>query len=195
MSRVLALALFMGVVQATPAFAQRFGGQFGGAAGFWLTYVAVDVRTDRSLGRDLGGVITLGARAFFQTGRVRLGGGGFGGSFTDEGPNAAGNPVSGSLSAGGFTAEYLVLQRDVEIALGGLAGGGVLTIEEQVSRTGDVEQINRRRDTIFVGFPWVRLGWNAAPFVNIGLHLGYMYGSEDVGGFTVGIDVLAGLIP
>lgn len=190
----LALSLIV-FLPPTSASAQRFGGQFGGAIGFWLTYVAVDLEPDRSFGRDLGGVITLGARGFFQTGRVRLGVGVFGGGFADEGLNTSGNDVSGGLSAGGFTAEYLIVQKNIEFAVGGLAGGGTLTIEEQLSREGDVEQLNRRTDTMFVGYPWVRFGWNLAPFVNIGLQAGYLYGSEDFDGFSIGLDVMAGLIP
>ena len=195
MRRSIVLAALLCLLAPASASAQRFGGQFGGAAGFWLSYIAIAIEPERSFGRDLGGIVTLGARGFFQTGRVRVGGGGFGGSFTDEGLNASGNQVTGGLSAGGFTAEYLVMQRDVEVAIGGLAGGGVISIEERIAEVGDVEQLNRRKETIFVGLPWARLGWNAAPFVNVGLEIGYLVGSKDVSGFVIGIDILAGLIP
>lgn len=193
--RRLALALALIFTLPGSGFAQRFGGQFGGAAGFWLVYVSPDVESTRSFDKDVEGVLAVGGRAFVQTGRVRLGGGGFDGSFTGEGLNPSGNDVSGGLSAAGFIAEYLLVRQDVEVAIGGMAGGGVLTIEERLGVTGDVETLNRRRDTVFVGFPWVRLGYNPAPFVNVGLQLGYLYASEDVGAFSLGIDVLVGLIP
>jgi hypothetical protein len=178
-----------------PAHAQRFGGDFGGGGGFWLVYADLGIDVDRSFGRDVGGVITLGGRGFLQTGKVRLGGGAFGGGFVDKGPNSAGNRVQGGFSAGGFTAEYLVLQQDLELVIGGMAGGGVLTIEEISSVSGGVEELRRRRESMFVGYPWVRVGYNPAPFINVGLQLGYMAGTQDVGGFAIGLDVMAGLIP
>lgn len=192
MAVVAAVALAPG-----SAFGQRFGGDFGGAVGFWLVYVDPGVDSEQSFGRDLGGVAALGGRAFLQTGRVRLGGGAFGGSFTDEGQNSSGFDVSGRLTAGGFVAEYLLVQRNVELAVGGLAGGGVLTLEEllDVDVTGDVETLRRRSEGVFVGYPWLRLGYNPAPFVNVGLQVGYLLGSEGVGGFAAGIDVAAGIIP
>ena len=178
-----------------PAYAQRFGGDYGGGGGVWLVYVAPDIETERSFERDVGGVVAIGGRGFLQTGKVRLGGGAFGGGFTDEGLNGAGNKVKGGLSAGGFIAEYLAVQQNLEVTVGGLLGGGVLTIEESLGTSGDVEDLRRRRDTIFVGYPWVRVGYNPAPFVNAGLQLGYLLGTDDVGGVAVGIDVMVGLIP
>lgn len=196
MNRTFALVLGLTLtLLPEPALAQRFGGQIGGAGGFWLLYIVPNIDADQSFGRDLGNVVTLGARAFAQLERVRIGGGVFGGSFTNEGLNSAGNEVSGSVSAGGFTAEYLFLRKNVELALGGLAGGGVVTIEERLNVTGDVETLNRRKDSMFVGLPWVRLAYNAAPFVNLGLELGYFIGTADFDGFTAGIDVMVGLIP
>lgn len=196
MSRVLVLALALAAAHPGTAVAQRFGGQFGAAGGFWASYFALDIPAALSFGRDLGGVVTLGGRAFIQTGRARLGGGGFGGGFTNEGINAAGNRVSGALSAGGFTAEYLVLQMsELEVALGGMAGGGVLTIEERLSVDGGVDLLNRRKDTLFIGYPWLRVGYNLAPFVNAGLYVGYLAGTGDIGGFAIGLDVLVGLFP
>jgi hypothetical protein len=177
------------------AFAQRFGGDFGGGGGFWLLYVDLGIEEDRSFGRDVGAVVALGGRGFLQTGKIRLGGGAFGGGFTDEGLNSVGNKVQGGFSAGGFTAEYLVLQQNLEIIVGGMVGGGVLTIEERISVTGEIEELRRRRDSMFVGYPWVRVGYNPAPFVNVGLQLGYLVGTGDVGGFAVGLDIMAGLIP
>lgn len=181
------------------ALAQRFGGDFGGAVGFWLLYVDPGIKEDRSFGRDVEGVVAFGGRGFLQTGRVRLGGGGFGGSFSSEGLNESGNRVQGGLSGGGFVAEYLLVQQNLELAVGGLAGGGVVTIEEllppEPGDSGDVERLRRRREGIFIGYPWVRLGYNPAPLVNAGLQLGYLVGSEDVGGFAVSIDVLVGIIP
>jgi hypothetical protein len=176
-------------------FAQRFGGQFGGGGGFWLAYAHLGIDADRSFGRDVGGVVGLGGRGFLQSGRVRVGGGAFSGSFVDKGVNADGNRVQGGFSAGGFTVEYLVVQRNLEIVIGGMAGGGALTIEEIVSVSGEVEDLQRRRESMFVGYPWVRVGYNPAPFINIGLQLGYMAATQEVGGFAVGLDVMAGLIP
>ena len=180
------------------AWAQRFGGDYGVGGGLWLVYVDVGVEAGRSFGRDVGGVVALGGRGFLQTGKVRLGGGAFGGGFTDEGPSADGR-VEGGLSAGGFTAEYLVVQRNLEVTVGGMAGGGVLTIEEllpaEVGDPVDVDRLRRRRETMFVGYPWVRVGYNPAPFVNVGLQLGYLVGNDDVDGFAVGLEVNAGLIP
>lgn len=196
MNRTLAvwLALLLTLLPHS-AFAQRFGGQIGGAAGFWLLYIVPNIESNQSFGRDLGNVVALGGRGFVQFERVRLGGGAFGGSFTSEGLNTSGNEVTGAVSGGGFTAEYLALRETLEIAFGGLAGGGVVTVEERLSDSGDVETLNRRRDTIFVGLPWVRLGYNPAPFVNVGLQLGYFIGTRDFDGFTVGLDVMVGLIP
>lgn len=185
-----ALLLFPGMAQA-----QRFGGDFGGGGGFWLLYVDPGVETEGSFGRDIGQVVALGGRGFLQTGRIRLGGGGFGGSFTDEGLNADDNRVTGGLSGGGFTAEYLLVRRNAELLIGGLLGGGSLTIEERLSVDGDVDTLRRRRDTIFVGYPYLRGGYNPAPFVNVGLQLGYLIGTEGVGGFAVGLDILVGIVP
>lgn len=195
MWKVLPLMLALGLLWPTDGRAQRFGGYYGGAGGFWLMYVAPDIPADRSFDRELGDVVTLGGRGFVQVGRVRLGGGGLGGSFTDEGLNEAGNRVSGSLSMGGFTAEYLVVQQDYEIAVGGLAGGGRFELEERLSLDGDVERLNRRSEGIFVGVPWVRVAYNPAPFVNAGLQVGYVVGSEGFDGFAIGLDIVAGLIP
>jgi hypothetical protein len=39
------------------------------------------------------------------------------------------------------------------------------------------------------------VGYNPAPLVNAGLQLGYLIGTDDVGGVAVGIDVMVGLIP
>lgn len=181
------------------AYGQRFGGDFGGAVGFWLLYVDPGIEEDRSFGRDVGSVLGVGGRGFLQTGRVRLGGGGFGGSFISEGLNESGHKVDGALSGGGFIAEYLLVQRNLELTVGGFAGGGVLTLVEflppEPGDVGDVERLRRRRQTLFIGYPWVRLGYNPAPFVNAGLQLGYLIGSEDVGGFAASIDVLVGIIP
>jgi hypothetical protein len=178
-----------------PACAQRFGGDFGGGGGFWLVYVDPGVDSDRSFGREVGGVVAMGGRGFLQTGKVRVGGGAFGGGFVDEGINSGGNRVQGGFSAGGFTAEYLVVQQNLELAIGGMAGGGVLTIEEIVSVSGALEELRRRRESMFVGYPWIRVGYNPAPFINVGLQLGYILGTQDVEGFAVGLDIMAGLIP
>ncbi len=193
-TRTLLVAVFLTLLPHS-AFAQRFGGQVGAGGGFWLLYMVPNIESDQSFGRDLGDVVTLGARAFVQFERVRLGGGGFGGGFTSEGLNASGNEVTGGVSGGGFTAEYLALRQNLEIAFGGFAGGGVVTVEERQSIIGDEETLKRRRDTIFIGLPWVRLGYNPAPFVNVGLQLGYFIGTRDFDGFTVGLDVMVGLIP
>lgn len=200
MNRLPTLLLAVALLLAPgTASAQRFGGDFGGGAGFWLVYADLGLDEDRTFGHDVGGVVGLGGRGFLQTGKVRLGGGAFGGGFSDEGLNSDGNRVQGGLSAGGFTAEYLVVQRNVEVIVGGMAGGGVLTIEQVLPpETGDpvdVERLQRRRDTMFIGYPWVRLGYNPAPFVNVGLQLGYLVGTDDVGGFAIGLEVMAGLIP
>ncbi len=197
-ARWTACALSVAVaVGAAPdaARAQRFGGEFGAAFGFWGAYIDPGIGPSRSFGRDLGQVAALGGRLFLQTGRVRLGAGAFGGGFTDEGANPGGFDVSGHLSAGGFTAEYLVVQQNVELAIGGMAGGGRLTIEELQDVTGDVETVVRRRHSIFVVYPWARLGYNPATLVNVGLELGYVAGSRGVGGFGVSLDVMVGLIP
>ncbi len=191
---VLLLALSLSFVPRS-ASAQRFGGQFGGGGGFWVLLIDPDAGEDRAFGRDLGAVIAVGGRGFLQTGRVRLGGGAFGGGFLDEGLNSDGNDVRGSLSAGGFTFEYLAVQQNLEVIVGGLVGGGSLTLEQRLAVSGDVETLERRRDTIFVGYPWVRLAYNLAPFVNAGLQLGYLIGSKDVGGPAVGLDIQVGLIP
>ncbi|NIR42613.1 MAG: hypothetical protein GWN99_01875 [Gemmatimonadetes bacterium] len=187
---VVAIALHPG-----SASGQRFGGQFGGGAAFWLVYIDPGLEAGESFNRDVGNVVGIGGRAFFQTGRFRLGGGAFGGSFTDAGLNSAGNEVDGGMSGGGFIAEYLIVQRNVELAVGGMAGGGVVTVEERISVAGDVEELRRRRESTFAGYPWVRLGYNLAPFVNAGLHLGYFIGTSGVGGFGAGIDITVGLIP
>jgi hypothetical protein len=191
----LLLASAVLLILPEPASAQRFGGDFGGGGGFWLVYADLGIDADRSFGRDVGGVITLGGRGFLQTGKVRLGGGAFGGGFVDKGQNSAGNSVQGGFSAGGFAAEYLIVQQNLELVIGGMAGGGVLTIEEIVSVRGEVEDLRRRKESMFVGYPWVRVGYNPAPFINVGLQLGYMVGTQDVGGFAMGLDIMAGLIP
>lgn len=175
--------------------AQRFGGQYGVGAGFWMLYLDPGVDAERAFGRGVGNVVALGGRGFVQLGRVRLGGGGFAGGFTDEGLNPAGNPVEGRLSGGGFTAEYLVVQQNFELIVGGMAGGGALTIEEELSSSGGVDELRRRQDTIFLGYPWVRAGYNVAPFVNVGFQLGYLVGGNDVDGFAASIDIVVGLIP
>jgi hypothetical protein len=177
------------------AEAQRFGGDYGGAGGFWLVYFDPGLEAAESFGRDVGAIVALGGRGFLQTGRFRLGGGGVGGGFVDEGTNASGNTVSGGFSGGGLVAEYLAVQRNVELAVGGMVGGGVLTVEESLAVNGDVEDLRRRRDSIFTAYPWVRLGWNPAALVNVGLQVGYLIGTSDVGGFAVGLDILVGLIP
>lgn len=194
MIKALAIASVLTLLPAT-ASAQRFGGQFGGAGGFWLVFVNPDVGEDRSFGLDLGGVIGLGGRGFLQTGRVRLGGGAFGGGFIDEGLNPAGNEVEGSFSAAGFTFEYLAYQQNLEVTVGGLVGGGSLTLEERLGSAGGVDSLRRRQDTIFIGYPWARVGYNLAPFANAGIQLGYLFGTRDIGGFAIGLDVLVGLIP
>ncbi len=191
----VAFGLFLLLSQGEVAHAQRFGGQFGAAAGFWLQYLVVDIKTEDSFGRDLGNIVLLGGRGFVQSGRVRLGFGAFGGSHVNEGVNAAGNEVTGGLSGAGFTAEYLVVQKNLELVIGGFAGGGTLLAEERLGVSGDVEMLNRREDTIFFGIPWVRLGYNIAPFVNTGIQLGYLVGSQGLDGLTLSIDVFAGLIP
>lgn len=191
----LLLSSVVFLLLAGPAHAQRFGGDFGGGGGFWLVFADLGIDSDRSFGRDVGGVVTMGGRGFLQTGKVRLGGGAFGGGFVDEGLNGTGNRVQGGFSAGGFTAEYLVVQQNLELVIGGMAGGGVLTIEEIVSVSSDVETLRRRREPMFVGYPWVRVGYNPAPFINVGLQLGYITGTQDVGGFAIGLDISAGLIP
>jgi len=200
LSRPASLTLvFMLLAAPGTASAQRFGGDFGGAGGFWAVYVDPGIDGDRGFGRDVGAAVALGGRGFLQTGRVRLGGGAVGGSFLDEGQNTAGNRVQGGLSFGGFTAEYLAVQQNLEISVGGMIGGGVLTLEEllpaQPGDDPDTERLRRRRETIFAGYPWARVGYNPAPFVNAGLQVGYLLGSEDVNGFAVGIDVALGLIP
>ncbi len=196
MYRILPLLLAC-VITLLPrsAFAQRFGGDYGAAAGFWLVYVDLGINEDLSFGRDVGGAVMLGGRGFLQVGRVRLGGGAFGGGFTNEGLNESGNRVQGGLSAGGLTAEYLAVQQNLEVTLGGMVGGGVLTIEERISVSGDVEELRRYRDSMFVGYPWVRVGYNPAPFVNVGLQLGYFVGTGEAEGFAVGLDIMVGVIP
>lgn len=196
MIRVVTLFL-VGLFTLLPdsALAQRFGGDYGAAAGLWILYVDPRIEPDESFGRDLGGIVALGGRIFLQTGRVRLGAAAFAGSFSDEGLNEAGFEVSGRLSAGGFTAEYLVVQQNLEVIIGGLAGGGTLNIEELRDSSRDVETIRRRRESVFMGFPWVRVAYNLAPFVNVGLELGYLFGTQGVGGPAIGLDILVGLIP
>jgi hypothetical protein len=193
-STILLLAFILTLVPSS-SYAQRFGGDYGAAAGVWVLFVDPGVDSEDSFGRDLGGVIAFGGRLFFQTGRVRLGGAFFGGGFAKEGVNAAGFDVSGGLSGGGFTAEYLAVQHNLELSLGGMVGGGTLNVEELLGVSSDVESINRRRDTVVLGYPWARLGYNPAPFVNVGLEVGYMLGTQGVGGFSVGFDIFVGLIP
>ena len=197
MRRLFSCALLLLASLAVPGEveAQRFGGQFGAAGGFWLQYVTADAGVERSFGRDLGDLILTGGRGFIQTGRVRLGGGAFGGSFLDEGVNAAGNEVTGGLGGAGFVAEYLVVQQNLEVTVGGLIGGGTITIEELLGVDGEVESLNRIEDTIFIGIPWVRVGYNIAPFVNTGFQVGYLLGSQGFDGFSISVDVTAGLIP
>jgi hypothetical protein len=179
----------------TAALAQRFGGDYGGAVGLWLMYADPGIDAQDSFGRDLGGVAGIGGRLFFQKNRLRLGLGGFTGGFIDDGLNDAGNQVQGGLSAGGFIAEYLIVQQNLEVAAGAMAGPGLVSLEEILDAGEDIENLDRRRYTFVAGYPWVRLGYNPMPFVNVGLELGYFFGSEGVGGFAGGIDVLVGLIP
>ncbi len=195
-SRILAtLAVLFVCCQPDAAWAQRFGGQFGGAAGFWLQYMIPNIDTRSTFGRDLGDLVLVGGRGFIQTGRVRLGFGAFGGSFTDEGVNSAGNEVSGGLNAAGLTAEYLIVQKELELIVGGFIGGGTLNVEELLSVTGEVETINRVKESLVIGIPWVRAGYNIAPLVNVGVEVGYMVGTQGFDGLTIGLDILAGLIP
>lgn len=181
----------------TPAAAQRFGGDYGGAFGLWIIYGDPGLDAQRSFGRDLGGLAAVGGRIFFQTGRARLGLGGFTGAFVGDGPNEAGNQVQGGLTTGGVIAEYLVVQQNVEVALGGMLGPGRLSVEEVLVQAGGdgVENLDRQRDTIIVGYPWARLAYNPMPFVNLGLELGYLIGGEGIGGLTGGVDIMVGLIP
>lgn len=178
-----------------PAYAQRFGGDYGGAVGLWFVYADPGIDAQDSFGRDLGGAAALGGRLFFQRGRLRLGLGGFTGGFTKDGRNEAGNQVQGGLSTGGFIAEYLIVQQNLELVAGGMIGPGLLTVEEVLVPGDDVENLNRRRDTTIVGYPWVRVGYNPMPFINVGLELGYLVGGEGIGGFAGGIEVAVGLIP
>lgn len=197
MKRTL-IPLLAGILTLLPgegALAQRFGGDYGAAAGFWLLYLDTGVEPEESFGRDLGNVVAMGGRLFFQTGRVRLGGAFFGGSFANEGLNSDGFQVNGGLSAGGFTAEYLIHQQNLEVIVGGLVGGGTLNIEEQLAVSGDIETLRRRRESVFLAYPWARIAYNPAPFVNAGLEFGYLIGTQGVGGFGVGLDILVGLIP
>jgi hypothetical protein len=140
------VVLFAGMLTLVPdtAFAQRFGGDYGAGAGFWLLYINPGVDASESFGKDLGNIAALGGRLFFQTGRFRLGGAAFGGSFVDEGVNEAGFKVSGGLSAAGVTAEYLAVQTNLEVIFGGMFGGGTLNIEEQLDVTSGVETLRRR---------------------------------------------------
>lgn len=181
----------------TPALAQRFGGDYGGAVGLWIVYADPGIDAADSFDRDLGGVAAIGGRLFFQTGRLRLGLGGFTGGFTGDGANQEGNQVQGGLTTGGFIAEYLIVQQNFEFAAGGMLGPGRLTLEEIVDPDDEdgFEVLRRDRETLFVGYPWARVGYNPMPFVNVGLELGYLVGSEGVGGFAGGIDILLGLIP
>jgi hypothetical protein len=87
------------------------------------------------------------------------------------------------------------VQQNLELSLGGMLGGGTLNVEELMGVSGDVESINRRRDTIVLGYPWARIGYNPAPFVNVGLQVGYLLATQGVGGFSVGLDIVVGLIP
>ncbi len=184
-------------VAPSPALAQRFGGDYGGAVGLWVVYADLGIDAGDSFGRDLGGVAAIGGRLFFQTGRLRLGLGGFTGGVTGDGPNEAGYQVQGRLSTGGFIAEYLVIQQNLELTAGGMLGPGRLTLEEIVDPADDdgFEVLRRDRETIFVGYPWARVGYNPMPFVNLGLELGYVIGSEGVGGLAGGIQIFLGLIP
>lgn len=194
-SIIVALAVLAAAAMPSEARAQRFGGQFGAAGGFWLQYLAAEAGDERSFGRDLGHLILTGGRGFLQTGRVRLGGGAFGGSFVDEGVNPSGNEVTGGLGGAGFTAEYLLVRQNLEVTVGGFIGGGTITIEELLDVQGEVETVNRVEDTIFLSIPWVRVGYNIAPFVNTGLQVGYLVGTQGFDGFSLAIDVTAGLIP
>ncbi len=196
MNKVFAALVALSILSSPDtAHAQRFGGQFGAAVGFWLQYVAVNLDEQRSFGRDLGDLVLTGARGFVQTERVRLGGGAFDGSFVSEGVNAVGNEVTGGLSGAGFVAEYLVVRQDLEVLVGGMVGGATLNTEERLATRGDVETINRIKDTIFIGIPWVRVGYNVAPFVNTGFQVGYLIGAQGFDGFTLGLDITVGLIP
>jgi hypothetical protein len=180
-----------------PALAQRFGGDYGGAVGLWIVYADPGIDASDSFGHDLGGVAAIGGRLFFQTGRMRLGLGGFTGGFTGDGANEDGYQVQGGLTAGGFIAEYLIVQQNLEVAAGGMVGPGRLTLEEIRDSADDdgFEVLRRDRKTTFVGYPWARVGYNPMPFVNVGLELGYLFGSDGVGGFAGGIEILLGLIP
>ncbi len=193
--RLLLLVAALLMLAPTPALAQRFGGDYGGAVGLWLVYADPGIDAQDSFGRDLGGVLGVGGRLFFQKTRLRLGLGGFTGGFTGDGLNDAGNQVQGGLSAGGFIFEYLIVQQNLEVAAGAMAGPGLVSLEEILDLGDDIENLDRRRYTFVAGYPWVRLGYNPMPFVNVGLELGYFFGTEGVGGFAGGIDILVGLIP
>jgi hypothetical protein len=190
------LGVFLALAPA-PAVAQRFGGDYGGAVGLWIVYADPGIDAADSFDRDLGGVAAVGGRLFFQTGRLRLGLGGFTGGFTGDGANEDGYQVQGGLTSGGFIAEFLIVQQNLEVAAGGMLGPGRLTLEEIVDPADDdgFEVLRRDRKTIAVAYPWARVGYNPMPFVNLGLEAGYMIGSEGVGGFAAGIEVLLGLIP
>lgn len=195
--RALLLLIAVLAVTPRPALGQRFGGDYGAAFGLWIVFGDPGLDAERSFDRDLGPVAAVGGRIFFQTGRARLGLGGFTGGFVSDGPNEAGNQVQGGLTTGGFIAEYLVVQRNLEVAVGGMVGPGRLSVEEVLVAAGDdgVENIDRDRDTVLVGYPWARLGYNPMPFVNVGLELGYLMGGEGIGGFAGSIELMLGLIP
>lgn len=197
MSKGLLLLVAVVLLAPTPALAQRFGGDYGGAVGLWLVYADPGIDAQDSFGRDLGGVLGVGGRLFVQKTRLRLGLGGFTGGFTGDGRNEAGNQVQGGLSAGGLIAEYLIVQQNLEVAAGTMLGPGRLTLEEirDPSDEDGFEELRRDRHTIIVGYPWARVGYNPMPFVNVGLELGYFFGTEGVGGVAGGIDILVGLIP
>lgn len=197
MARALLLAASVVVSAPTPSVAQRFGGDYGGAFGLWIVYGEPGLDAERSFGRDLGGLAAVGGRIFFQTGRARLGLGGFSGAFVSDGPNQAGNQVQGGLTTGGFIAEYLVVQQNLEVALGGMLGPGRLSVEEVLIQAGGdgIENLDRDRDTIIVGYPWARVGYNPMPFVNVGLELGFLIGGEGIGGPAGGVEIMVGLIP
>lgn len=196
-SRLPLLAAAILALTPSPALAQRFGGDYGGAVGLWIVYADPGIDAGDSFGKDLGGVAAIGGRLFFQTGRLRLGLGGFTGGFTGDGSNGDGNQVQGGLTTGGFIAEYLIVQQNLEIVAGGMLGPGRLTLEEVLDPADDdgFEVLRRDRRTLFIGYPWARVGYNPMPFVNVGLELGYVVGSDGVGGFAGGIEILLGLIP
>lgn len=197
--RALLLLIAVLAVTPRPALGQRFGGDYGAAFGLWIVFGDPGLDAERSFDRDLGPVAAVGGRIFFQTGRARLGLGGFTGGFVSDGPNEDDPPrqVQGGLTTGGFIAEYLVVQRNLEVALGGMLGPGRLSVEKVLVPADDdgVENLDRYRNTILVGYPWARVGYNPKPFVNVGLELGYLVGGEGIGGFASSIELMLGLIP